>query len=396
MNIQERKNRFGEITSYRIRVFDHRDAVTGKQVFYSCSVRFAKDKSEEWNRNNAFKQAVLFEKKVRENGGVCSSLNFSNYCSYAIKTKQSFGLSQSTVYIYNNALKRISPYLGHIRLSSLSPYIINNAYRRMEQDGISKSTIYQFHLFIHSMLAMAFREGLIPRNFADAAVPPKRPSGGARSLTEDEISDFFTALYRDEGSYLYKVLFSLLLISGCRIGELCALKWNDIDLEKGVIHICRHFQQSSCGLKLQDGGKTDASDRFICLDGAALEMLTDYKAYWLKSIESFGSLRDDCGAVFFSSRKHGAHLNPSSVRNWLNSFTDSHGLARMHPHLFRHTVVSIQLASGISVAEAAKRAGHSRSDVTLRIYTHVVRNNDAHLSEVISDALPPLPKYSKS
>ena len=64
MNIQERKNKEGKITSYRIRVFDHRDAQTGKQVFRTLSVKYDDTKSAAWNKKNAEKQAVIFEKSV--------------------------------------------------------------------------------------------------------------------------------------------------------------------------------------------------------------------------------------------------------------------------------------------------------------------------------------------
>ena len=66
MNIQERKNKKGEITSYRIRVFDHRDSETGKQIFKTLSVKYNPDKSEAWNRKNAEKQGVIFEKGIED------------------------------------------------------------------------------------------------------------------------------------------------------------------------------------------------------------------------------------------------------------------------------------------------------------------------------------------
>ncbi len=58
MNIQERRNKDGKITSYRIRMFDHRDTQTGRQVFRTLSVKYDPDKSEAWNRKNAEKQDI--------------------------------------------------------------------------------------------------------------------------------------------------------------------------------------------------------------------------------------------------------------------------------------------------------------------------------------------------
>ena len=78
-------------------------------------------------------------------------------------------------------------------------------------------------------------------------------------------------------------------------------------------------------------------------------------------------------AVFYSYKKYGTFLNPATARSRLNSFTEKNGLPRIHPHMFRHTSVSLRLQAGISIADAAKRAGHALPDVTLRIYSHTLK-----------------------
>ncbi|MBQ4466269.1 MAG: hypothetical protein II916_09985, partial [Oscillospiraceae bacterium] len=74
---------------------------------------------------------------------------------------------------------------------------------RIKGDGLSVS---QYHLFIHSMLAMAFKENLIPRNYASAATPPKRDQKEVEALPEDDINAFFNALYADKKHYMYQVM----------------------------------------------------------------------------------------------------------------------------------------------------------------------------------------------
>ncbi len=172
MNIQERRNKDGKITSYRIRVFDHRDTQTGRQFFRTLSVKYDHDKSEAWNRKNAEKQGIIFEKQVEEQTASDSHITFDNYCDYAISIKEKAGLSPSTVYTYNGYRQRVAPFIGHIQLKQLTPAAINKAYSDMLGTGVFKATVYQYHLFIHSMLAMAFKENLIPRNYASTATPP--------------------------------------------------------------------------------------------------------------------------------------------------------------------------------------------------------------------------------
>ena len=192
MNIQERRNKDGKITSYRIRVFDHRDSQTGKQVFSTLSIKYDDSRTEAWNKKNADKQAIIFEKQIEEQTITDSHITFDSYCEYAIKIKEQAGLSPSTVYSYTSYRRRIAPYIGHIQLKQLTPATINKTYSEMLTNGLSKASVYQFHLFIHSMLAMAFKENIIPRNYADAATPPKKEQKAVQALDEDEITEYIT------------------------------------------------------------------------------------------------------------------------------------------------------------------------------------------------------------
>ena len=393
MNIQERRNHEGKITSYRIRVYDHRDPATGKQVFRSFSVKYDSEKSESWNRKNAEKKGFIFEDSIRHSIAEYSNTTFDVYCRYALQVKERGGISPSTKYSYGKIIERIAPYLGYFRLKMLSPSIINRAYDRMLSDGISPSSIYQFHLLIHSILEMAYKEGLIPRNYADAAIPPKHVRKEASALSEKEITAFFNALYYKKDAFIYQVLFTLLLATGCRIGELCALTWDDVDLGADRIHICRHFTFDEGSEKVVDGGKTASSERWIYMSAETMDLLRAYREYYLKVREKHSKeWKDDVGAVFFSERKRGVFLRPSAVRQWLRVFTRENGLPDIHPHMFRHTAVSLQLQAGISIADAAKRAGHSRPDVTLRIYSHMLKENDSHCCEAVMKYLPKLPE----
>ncbi len=59
--------------------------------------------------------------------------------------------------------------------------------------------------------------------------------------------------------------------------------------------------------------------------------------------------------------------------------------------VFDHTSVSLQLQAGISIADTAKRAGHARPDVTLRIYSHALKKNDLHCCEAVTKVMPKMP-----
>ena len=191
---------------------------------------------------------------------------------------------------------------------------------------------------------------------------------------------------------MYQVLFSLMLATGCRIGEICALTWDNIDFETNRIHICRHFARGGSGMFIEDGCKTNASDRWLTMDDGIMDMLREYRTYYLKKAESYGTKWDyEANAVFYAAKRYGGCINPDTVRAFLQCFTRQHGLPRIHPHMFRHTSVSHQLQAGISIADAAKRAGHARPDVTLRIYSHALKKNDLHCCEAVTKVMPKMP-----
>ena len=393
MNIQERKNKDGKITSYRIRVFDHRDAQSGKQVFKTMSVKYDDTKSAAWNKKNAEKQAVIFEKGVEEQTVTDSRVTFDVYADYVIKIKEQSGMAASTALNYSYHRKRLAPFIGHIKLKDLTPTVLNKAYTDMINAEISKKYVRELHMFVHAVLGMAFKEGLIPRNYASAATPPKKIRPEVNALSEEQLSSFFKALYADDNNYIYQVFFSLLLAAGCRIGELCALSWEDVDFEKSCIHICKHFVLDKTGRHVEEGCKTAAGERWLYMDEGVMKMLNEYRKFWIDCAMEQGSKWSVfTKAVFVSPNKPDEHLNPNTVREWLKRFLIKNKLPKIHPHQFRHTAISLQLQNGISVPDAAKRAGHARPDVTLMIYAHTLRNNDVHCCEAVTKALPAMPK----
>lgn len=394
MNIQERKNKEGKITSYRIRVFDHRD-VNGKQVFKTLSVKYDPDKSESWNRKNAEKQGIIFEKGVEELTATDSRITFDKYTEYFLKVKEQQGVSSSTLHSYGFRKNKLAPFIGHIQLKNLSPNTLNKAYAEMIESGITRKYVRDLHVFIHNVLQLALREGILPRNYADAAMPPKKEHSEVKAISETDMKNFFVALYSNDKNYFYQVLFSLLLATGCRIGELCALNWDHIDFKEKRIHICQHFVLDRQGRHVEDGCKTVAGERWLYMDDSIMKMLKDYRTYYTKKVFEYGDKWNmDTKAVFFSHKNPGDYLSPNTVRRWLEIFTEKNNLPKIHPHQFRHTSISLQLQAGISIPDAAKRAGHSRPDFTLSVYAHTLKNNDTHCCEAVTKAIPILPKVT--
>ncbi|MCL2253511.1 MAG: site-specific integrase [Lachnospiraceae bacterium] len=221
-------------------------------------------------------------------------------------------------------------------------------------------------------------------------MPPKCGRAEITAISEEELKAFFTALYSKERHFAYKVLFTLMLTAACRIGEITALTWDSVDFGEGRIQICRHFVQDESGVYVKEGSKTKAGVRWLYLDDRMMDMLAVYRDFYLNEMRKYGSKWAGTNAVFTISHRPGDYIRPYTVREWLMRFLKTNGFRHIRLHQFRHTSVSLQLQEGISIPDIAKRAGHSRPNVTLSVYAHTMRINDKHLSEAATKILPML------
>lgn len=397
MNIQERRNNDGKITSYRIRVFDHRDSKTGKQVFRSLSVKYDDSKSENWNRKNAEKQGAIFEKGIEEQTCTDSRITFAEYAEYAIGIKERSDISEGTAVTYRQTIKVAERYIGHIQLRNLLPNTLNRVYSEMLSDGKSKKNVRYIHSVIRIILGFAAKEGIIPKNYAEFASPPKKEKKEIKALSEKELTDFFKVLYSEDTNYTYQVFFNLMIVTGCRIGEMCSLDWEDVDIENKRIHICKHYVHTKDGYVIREGCKSAGGVRWIYLDDSTAMLLSEYRErYMKKAAELCIDCNDGKLAVFTSPKFFGRNLDTSAARSWLRYFNNKHGLPQFHPHQLRHTAISLQLKAGIALTDVAKRAGHSRSDTTLLYYAHSMTENDKQCAEAVTKILPDMPSHNKS
>jgi integrase len=379
-------------------VFSHRDVTTSKQIFKNLSVKYDDTKSENWNRKNAEKEGAVFEKGVEELTATTSTITFNEYARYVTETKFTTGtIKKSTAYGQRCKRKRAAPFVGHIQLKHLLPNTLNRAYADMLKADVPRKTVKEIHGFIHGVLTIALKEGVIPRNYASAAMPPKCERARVTAMTEYELKAFITALYCTKRHYQYQVLFTLMLATACRISEICALPWDNIDFDEGRVGIFQHFVQDEDGERVELGGKTTSSIGWLYVDESIMQMLNEYRAYQCEKAKKHGSKWDySKNAVFTRRVKMGDYLSPHTVREWLTRFLKRNNLPHVTPHIFRHTSISLQLDAGISIADVSKRARHSRPDTTVRVYSHTIKNNDRHCCEAITKALPTLPQAMTS
>ncbi|MBQ9320618.1 MAG: site-specific integrase [Acidaminococcaceae bacterium] len=236
-------------------------------------------------------------------------------------------------------------------------------------DELKPASIYK----IHKLLQAAFKKALITRrilrNPMDAVEPPKVTQEEITIFSFTELLRLFRTLRKKEWRY-YSTFFHLLLVTGMRIGELIALRFEDIDFEKREIHICQ-TKVGRTGNEFNEP-KTKAGNRYI-------PILYDKTLDRIRKLRQKGNLTRLTGYLF--QTRSGNALNYNNIRRDWVEICEEAGIELKHIHAFRHTFATTALAKGIPVLEVSRILGHSNATTTLNMYGHAMPGYNKRLIE---------------
>ena len=259
--------------------------------------------------------------------------------------------------------------LGNVVLTKLQPMAISAAYDRIRasrQKGpsdLSPRVIGNCHRVLSTALRQAVRWRLLPYNPAADVKPPKLER---HKLTTYSFAQAAAVLEALRGSWLH-VPVLLGLMCGMRRGEVAALRWGAVDLDKGRLMVIQSAEQTRAGVRYKEPKSGQA--RAIALSPA---VVTELRAHRVRQAETHLRLGLRMNAEsFVVARMDGAPYAPNTISNeWRR--VPLNGLPRVRFHDLRHTHASHMLASGVHPKIASERLGHSRVGITLDLYSHMV------------------------
>lgn len=252
---------------------------------------------------------------------------------------------------------------------------------------LSPKTILEHHRLIHTVLAQAEKEMLVPYNAADKSTPPKAPKSDPNYFQTATVAAIWDAL--EQEPLKWQVITHLLAVTGCRRGEIMGLRWDRVDFKNNQIKIDTNLLYSSKrpeGEKIYiDTTKTEGSYRYIKLPAETMQLLKEYHREYLTTKLALGAQYNDQGFLF--TKADGNPMIPDSITAWLNKFSERHDLPHMNPHAFRHTMASILIQSGQDIVSVSKRLGHAQTSTTTDLYSHIIQEADERASECIAGAI---------
>lgn len=168
--------------------------------------------------------------------------------------------------------------------------------------------------------------------------------------------------------YLYYVML-LILATGIRVGEACALKWKNIDFDNNTISIIGTITRSADGYYYSNQTKTEESKRIIPINRDVLEIINTLPH---KSEYVFRGIKN-------------SFLKPGTITGKIRIFFNENGYNQLRLYDLRHIHATQLLAHGVDVKSVSHRLGHSSPVTTLKTYIHYVSENDRKAADLMGD-----------
>lgn len=347
------------------------------------------------------RQKVLFEEEVKN--GICpdNKIRFVDFSKRWMDEYAKVNLTIKTYARYEIYLKRINQGIGHLKLKDITPLQLNAFYRSLEADGINQrkrydengelinngklapKTILDHHRVISKILSTAVKWGLLEKNVAMRADPPKVPHREISYLNEQEVRQMLTLLEKEP--IQYQTMITLLVYTGIRRGELCGLEWKDIDFENQVMHVVRSAQYIGNKTMITKEPKTKSGIRHFSLSIHACILLKKYKRWQLEQKFNAGDKWEESDRLFTSW--NGKPIHPDTVTDWFSKFIKRSGLPYVTLHSLRHTNATLMIAEGTDVCTVSRRLGHANTATTLNIYAHALKSKDREAANTLDNVL---------
>lgn len=295
----------------------------------------------------------------------------------------STNVSPKTLETYRHHLKHVRRNLGAARLQHLRPVHLMELYAKLLREGrgdgggLSARTVGHVHRILHRALGHAVQWGLVQQNAADHVSPPPVPSAELAVLSAAEAR----AILQKLSSRSIYPLASLALATGMRRGELCALRWQDVDLDRAKLRVEQSLEQTGVGLRFK-APKTRHGRRTISLPPSAVAELRAYRKAQQEQRLLLGMGKAAADTLVFATWD-GTPRSPNALTKEWTVAMRGLGIPNLTLHSLRHTHASHLIAAGMDVLTVSRRLGHGSPNVTLSVYGHLFSNTDDQAARIM-------------
>ena len=329
--------------------------LSGKIKYGFCYGKTYKKAKEKVTK---YKAALINGQPIPTNN---SRHRFAFYCEEWL-CQRNVKVKEATYIKYDTILKKhIKPRLGGCFPLALTNTVIEDFTQELLlEEGLSVKTVHDILTVLHGVLK--YTAGFFPGLFPTIEINyPKENRKEMRVLSREEQERFTTYLLSDMDTCKFGVLLALL--TGVRIGELCALQWENIDIKNQIIRIASTLQrlrdtnmQETAKTRIVIGSpKSDTSERTI--------PMTDYAVELCKRMNP----KNDSAYVLTGTR---CFMEPRTLQYRIKKYTHECGFEGVHCHTLRHTFATRAVEVGFEIKSLSEVLGHTTTTITLERYVN--------------------------
>ncbi|MGG1574859.1 tyrosine-type recombinase/integrase [Fictibacillus sp. NRS-1165] len=305
------------------------------------------------------------------------------------------GVKRSTIRIREKEIKILLRYIAKVNISKISSKMYQKILNDLTDKEYARTTISGVHTTAGMIFKYAIKEKLLKDSPTIGAVVPQKRltiedieknNIEEKYLERNELTEFLMTV-REHGLTLDLEIFYVLAFSGMRSGELCALKWSDINFDTREVRISKTLYNEDNNMRKYEltPPKTKGSIRTFNMDIEIIHMLKDYKKHQGKlKMAHRHEHKDYHDENFIFCRENGYPFIQKNILIRMERLLEKTSIKKhATPHIFRHTHISMLTEAGVDIATIMKRVGHDDMKTTMKIYTHVTEKMKEDASQKI-------------
>ncbi len=353
-SLNPRKKKNGRL-SYQVVLDFGTDPNTGKRIRTYQTVNGTKKEAE------ALKNELLYQHMNGKAPIKQSCMRLEDWMTEWQKLYLG-NLAETTKANYKQQIEaRLNPYLGKIPIGNLTHTQVQKWVNTLKEEGLSGRTIKHVFLNLSAAMKKAHKLNKIAVNPCEDIVLPTIDPPKSNVYDKDEVEQL---LRLAKGTDM-ELIIALEIAVGLRRGELVALKWSNVDLDKGIIHITENCVIAGDKV-ITKAPKSKAGIRDIWVGDRILTLLKEEFAKYDEKRKKVGYT--DKGYVF--AKDDGERYRPSSITQKWKRFKKEHNLREIRFHDLRHTCATMMMLNNVDDKTVQTRLGHSDIHTTLNTYAH--------------------------
>ncbi len=267
---------------------------------------------------------------------------------------------------YHRLLRRyVRPILGERMLSAISPLDVQAVYQRLVERGLSARTVRYTHSVLRSAMRQAIRWRLLAEDPTNGAQLPRLKRREMQVLSAEQSRVFLEAALKTH----FGPVLAVALTTAARPSEYLALKWHDIDWERGTMSVARTLEKVRRGWRFAET-KRARSRRVIKLQDWVLELLKGLQHTKTKPNPAGSSWPGATELIF--TTPSGWPIHSDKLAKKFKSILEQAGLPLIRLYDLRHTGATLALAAGVPPKVISEQLGHASAAFTLDAYSHVL------------------------